>query len=287
MVVREVDPAGRLELARGVLRRVERRAARATPPAATGERTLPVAPALARLLPLGALRRGTTLALTTERAPATTGEGDASWRAHTRPTAGSVRPPGRGSRPPARARRGYRAWQAGVTSLLWTLLAEASAGGAWVGVVGRPELGPVAAAEAGLRLERLALVPDTGADLLAVTSALLDGLDVVVMGGLERAALGPADRERLAARARQRGAVLLALGGWPGADVQLSCTDVRWSGLGAEGSGRLREREIVVRSQGRGIAPAGRSARFLLPGRDGVGTDALLGGEERAARAVG
>ena len=64
-----------------------------------------------------------------------------------------------------------------ATSLLLALLAEASAGGAWAGVVGRPDLGLVAAAEAGIALERLALVPYPGADLVAVTAALLDGLD--------------------------------------------------------------------------------------------------------------
>jgi hypothetical protein len=157
----------------------------------------------------------------------------------------------------------------GSTSLLLALLAAASAGGAWVGVVGRPQLGLVAAAEAGVRLDRLALVPHPGADLLAVTSALLDGLDVVAMAGT---GVRAADRQRLAARVRQRGAVLLALGPWPGAEAELSCADLRWLGLGAgpDGSGRLRARLVEVRARGRGIGPRGRSARMLLPGPDGA-----------------
>lgn len=272
-----IDPASRLELARGVLRQVERRAARSTPAADAGERTLPVAVPLARLLPVGGLRRGTTLALSTERISSPGGERDELWRARAGPGTGGVRRgSGRGpvsarpaSVPPARPHagrsHGHRAWRAtGVTTLLWALVAEASGGGAWVGVVGRPELGLVAAAEAGVRLERLALVPDAGGDLLTVVSALIDGLDIVVVGGLEQACLRPTDRERLAARARQRGAVVLALGPWPGADVQLTCADARWSGLGTDGSGRLRQREIVVRAQGRGIGPAGRTARLPL-----------------------
>lgn len=154
----------------------------------------------------------------------------------------------------------------GATSLLLALLAKASGSGAWIGVVGRPDLGIVAAAEAGLRLERLALVPHPGADLVAVTTALLDGLDVVAVAGA--AAVRAADRQRLAARARQRGAVLVALGGWPGADVALTCTDIRWVGLGA-GVGRLRTRRLWVQARGRGLGPAGREVELLLPGPDG------------------
>ncbi len=186
---------------------------------------LPVAAPLARMLPAGGLRRGSTVAV-----------------------------PG----------------GPGATSLLLALLAEASRGGAWVGVVGRPELGLVAAAEAGVRLDRLALVPHPGSDLVAVTTVLLDGLDVVVVAGAQRAGVRAADRQRLAARARHRGAVLLAAGPWPGADVELSCTDVQWQGIGTEGSGRLCSRRARVRLQGKGAAPGGRTARLLLPATGGM-----------------
>jgi hypothetical protein len=225
------DPAARWELARGLLHGFENRATSTRTGAGDGssteERMLPVAEPLARLLPAGGLRRGSTVAV----------------------------PGGPGS-----------------GSLLLALLAEASAGGAWVGVVGRPELGVVAAAEAGLRLDRLALVPRPGADLLAVTSALLDGLDVVAVAGAERAGIRATDRQRLAARARQRGAVLVALGRWPGADLELSCADARWHGLGAGssgGCGRLRSRALRVRLHGRGVIPHGLAARLLLPAPGG------------------
>jgi hypothetical protein len=158
----------------------------------------------------------------------------------------------------------------GSTSLLLALLAQASAAGAWAGVVGRPELGLVAAAEAGVALERLALVPYPGADLVAVTAALLDGLDLVAVAS-SRDQVRAADRQRLAARARQRGAVLLALGSWPGADVEVGCARGEWQGVrgGADGGGRLCARRVHVQLRGRGVAPAGRGADLLLPGRTG------------------
>ncbi|OSY41088.1 hypothetical protein C8E95_2891 [Pseudonocardia autotrophica] len=158
---------------------------------------------------------------------------------------------------------------AGAGSLLFALLAAASAEGAWAGVVGRPGLGATAAAESGVRLDRLALVPDPGADVVPVTAALLDGLDLVVVAGPERAGLRAADRQRLMARARQRGSVLLALGSWPGADLRLHCERAHWEGAG-RGAGRLRSRRVEVRAHGRGIGLAGRGAEVLLPGPGGT-----------------
>lgn len=173
----------------------------------------------------------------------------------------------------------------GGTSLLLALLAEASAEGAWVGVVGHPGLGLVAAAEAGIRLERLALVPRPGREFVAVASALLDGLDVVVLAGPALPAVRAADRARLAARARQRGAVLLAHGPWPGADLELSCERARWVGP-QQGAGRLRARRVEVRASGRGCGPVGRCAWLLLPGLEGRVTDPGAGAAQESGGAA-
>lgn len=152
-------------------------------------------------------------------------------------------------------------------SLLLALLAEASAKGSWCALVGMPELGLVAAQEAGLVLSRVALVPRPGTDLVAVTAALLDGVELVAVAGAGR--LGAGDRQRLAARARQRGAVLLSLGRWPGADLEVGGEAGRWRGLGGGGAGRLRCRQVRVRVGGRGAAHRGRNAVVLLPGPTG------------------
>jgi hypothetical protein len=165
-------------------------------------------------------------------------------------------------------RRGSAVTVRGSASLLLALLAGPSRRGAWCGVVGLPGLGLVAAAEAGIELERLALVPDPGRDWAAVTAALLDAMEVVVVAPPGRVQDG--EVRRLAARARQRGAVLVPFGAmaWPGADLRLSLASGTWEGLG-DGSGHLRARRVLVRGEGRGSAARSRELALWLPGPDG------------------
>jgi hypothetical protein len=208
-------PVARLAALPGVST-ASRVAAQAERARATG-RVLPVAPALAGLLPAAGLRRGSTVAV------------------H------------------------------GGTSLLLALLAEATTAGSWAAVVGMPSLGLAAAAEYGVDLARLALVPRPGAELPAVVAALLDGVDLVaVHSGTVQAAVA----RRLSARARHRGAVLLAFGAWPGADVELSCRPEAWRGL-SDGYGHLRERRTQVRVHGRGAAARPVSVELQLPAPGG------------------
>jgi hypothetical protein len=150
----------------------------------------------------------------------------------------------------------------GATSLLLTLLTAASAAGSWCAVVGLPTLGLVAAEETGLVLSRVALVPSPGPDWVGVVAALLDGVDLVVAATAGPVPAGTASR--LAARARQRGSVLLAYGPWPGADLTLAVADADWHGLG-QGRGRLRRHELTVAVSGRGGAARPRRAVLQLP----------------------
>ncbi|MEQ0562908.1 hypothetical protein ABJI51_27840 [Amycolatopsis sp. NEAU-NG30] len=211
-------PVARLAALPGVstASRVAARAERAGVPG----RVLPVAPALAGLLPAAGLRRGSTVAV------------------H------------------------------GATSLLLALLAEATKAGSWAAVVGMPSLGVAAAAEYGVTLSRLALVPRPGVELPSVVAALLDGVDVVAV---QPQTLQPAVARRLSARARHRGAVLLAAGAWPGADVELSCRRDSWTGP-SEGYGHLTERPVQVRAHGRGAAARPATATLHLPSATGLPT---------------
>jgi hypothetical protein len=154
----------------------------------------------------------------------------------------------------------------GATSLALALLAAASAAGSWAAVVGMPSLGVTAAAQAGIELARLALVAAPGTDWPAVTAALLDAFDLVLLQPPGRSP--PRDARRLAARARERGAVLLVRGPWEGAEVRLDVRDAAWSGLEA-GHGHLRRRRVEVVADGRGAAARRRQARLWLPADDG------------------
>jgi len=79
-------------------------------------------------------------------------------------------------------RRGGTVAVHGSLALALVLVAGASAAGSWVVAVGLPDLGVVAAAEAGIVLERLALVPGAGpAAWASVVAALLDAIDVVLV----------------------------------------------------------------------------------------------------------
>ncbi|MCD9623588.1 hypothetical protein [Rhabdothermincola salaria] len=177
---------------------------------------------------------------------------------------------------------------AGATSLALTLVAGPSRDGSWAAVVGLPELGLAAAAELGVALDRLALValprhdPATWAPTVA---ALIGAVDLVLVDA--RLRLAARDTRRLAARARERGSVLVPVapgalvsggaGGTGGArppsrrmlgewacDVILGVTEVRWEGLG-QGHGHLRRRQVVVTADGRGRAARPRRGEVWLP----------------------
>ena len=177
-------------------------------------------------------------------------------------------------------RRGTTVAVAGSAALALALVAGASAAGSWVAAVGLPDLGIVAAAETGVALERLALVPAPGARAWpAVVAAFLDAIDVVLVGSPPR--LPAAQARRLAARARERGAVLVPLGAWPqAADLRLAVTASAWQGLG-QGHGHLTARQAEVSITGRGAATRERRFLLWLPSPDGTITlleqDARLG----------
>lgn len=178
---------------------------------------------------------------------------------HALPVVSALRP----LLPDGLRRGGTVAVSPGCTSLLFALLAEASAAGSWCAAVGLPRLGLVAAAEMGVAVERLALVPHPGTEWINVTAALLDGVDIVVT-----APPGPVPQRvasRLVARARQRGAVLIPIGHWPGADLTVEVVGGTWHGS-HRGRGRLRYREVEVIAYGRGAAARPRRLRLWLPG---------------------
>jgi hypothetical protein len=169
----------------------------------------------------------------------------------------------------------------GATKLAFALLAGPTRAGSWAACVGLPELGWAGAAEVGVALERVVVVRPPERAWATVVAALVDAFDVVVCGPAH--APGAAEVRRLTARARERGAVLVAVGGagaaggapgrgrraWPGPDVRMSVTEARWSGPG-QGWGHLRARRATVTVDGRRGLDRPRRADLWLPGPDGI-----------------
>jgi len=145
--------------------------------------------------------------------------------------------------------------------LLLSLFAEPSRAGLWCAAVGVPELGAEAAAQSGVNLERLALVPDPGGRWFSATAALAEVMALVAVRPASRVA--DADAARLAAKLRDSKTVLLTIGPWPRAEATLSVTAPRWSGLG-EGHGYLRTREVLVTVTSK-RTPLPRRVRMELP----------------------
>jgi len=146
---------------------------------------------------------------------------------------------------------------AGATSVALRLAAAATAAGEWVAAVElHGSLGGMAAAAAGIDLVRFAVarrVPP--ARWAAVVAALLDGVGLVLAEVPPHARAG--DARRLAARARERGTVLVAIstigGGWPAeAALRLRAEGSAWRGFG-RGDGRLGARELAVQVVGAGV----------------------------------
>lgn len=166
----------------------------------------------------------------------------------------------------------------GSTSLLLALLAQSQGPADWVAVAGMPDLGLLAAADAGLDLQRVALVPRVTSDASTVVAALLDGFAYVVAG--PDLALTPAERRRLLARARERGAALVTTRPWEQAAIRLEVTAHRWSGV-ERGDRYLRRCELDVERTTRGSLDRWT---LTLPMPGGLLVEPVAG-EARPARA--
>lgn len=143
---------------------------------------------------------------------------------------------------------------AGSTSIAFQLAAAATAAGEWAAAVELDaSLGGLAAREAGVVLDRFAVVRQVPpARWAVVVAALFDGISVVLTEVPAFARVG--DARRLQARARERGAVLVAMGAWPAeAAFRLRAVGSVWRGL-SDGVGAFAERDQRVHVDGRGAA---------------------------------
>ena len=148
-------------------------------------------------------------------------------------------------------------------SVALAAVAGASEAGSWLAVVGLPALGLRAASEAGIALERLVMVAQptdlSETSWATMTSALIDGFDLVVLRTTPRLRSGTA--RRLQSRLQARGAVLVVVGD-PGQFIcDLSITGHRQNPRVCDIS-RARTTNCSVRSRDHG-APSPTNSMTL------------------------
>ncbi|MGH9116790.1 MAG: hypothetical protein ACRD0A_02600, partial [Acidimicrobiales bacterium] len=142
----------------------------------------------------------------------------------------------------------------GATSLALALMAGASTAGSWAALAGLPTVGLAAAAGFGVVIDRLVLVASPPPAVWStVVATLVEAFDLVLARVDHR--VRPGDARRLAARARERGSVLVVLGGarwpWPEApDQRFTPVGAVWEGLG-DGHGHLQARRVTIETGGR------------------------------------
>jgi hypothetical protein len=162
---------------------------------------------------------------------------------------------------------------AGATTLGFELAAAITALGEWAAVVDvDATLGPLAAARAGVALERFPVVRRVPpARWATVVAALLDGVSLVLAEVPRGVGLG--DARRLEARARERESVLVATetcgAVWPGgAAFTLHAAGSEWEERAAPlmGSGLLDGRRLRVEVEGRGAAARPRIGELARAG---------------------
>lgn len=188
--------------------------------------------------------------------------------------------------PGGRLPRGEVVSTGGDLPLLIALAAEAAAdGGAWA-AVGLPQLGALAAVDAGLDLACGLSVEEPGRRWPEVLAMVCEAAPVVLLGPVGH--VGARTGRRIAARLRRSGALLLTWQDWPGAGVRLQVTQASWEGLGS-GFGLLSGRRAQLTITGRGAASRQRRVEVWLPGPDGTARPVVeftVPGREPVLRAV-
>ncbi len=147
----------------------------------------------------------------------------------------------------------------GARSLSLCMAAAVTATGGHVAIVGQPDIGLLAAAEMGADLDRLAVIPDPGADPVEVAAVLMDGMDLVVLG-LGGRAVPPTRARAVTARAQHRGCTLLVTDGdWQGASVRLDARVCGYEMTGGRlpGFGRISRVRLTMRAQGKALTRVG------------------------------
>lgn len=164
-------------------------------------------------------------------------------------------------------RRGDTVLIAGSSSLIFLAVAHATQHGLWCGVVALPHLNFAAGEAVGVELARVVLVQEPSCHLAEVTAALIDALDIVVVGFTP--SLTDTMLRKLSARARQRRKVLLVVSQstppkLSGVALSLTAIHHHWHGV-SDGFGYLTEHRIDVSVTGHGRADKQQQHTITIP----------------------
>jgi hypothetical protein len=157
--------------------------------------------------------------------------------------------------------RGTAITVTGAGSMLVALIAEASAAGHHVALIGQPRLSLLAVHEHGGDLAKVHLVDPGKTDPLDAASICLDGVDLVVTTVHGRD-VPPTRARALLARNRRHGSVLILTDGhMPGIDLTIASTVCGYGGI-EQGRGRIRSITLDTTVHGRGTQQ--RTGRHTL-----------------------
>jgi len=159
----------------------------------------------------------------------------------------------------------------GATSFALALAGQAIREGSFMAVIAPSSFGLAACLDFDIPLRRVVqfVLPADAENWAQAVAAIVEGFDVVVLADQRRASSSQA--RQLVARNRERGSVLIRVGGpaWPdAADLRFDVDSPEWSGLG-QGHGHLRARKVAVRVAGRRYHGRKRAHEIMLPASHG------------------
>ncbi|MEY9935644.1 membrane protein implicated in regulation of membrane protease activity [Catenulispora sp. GP43] len=171
---------------------------------------------------------------------------------------------------PPRTGQGF-AGEGAVSYLTLALVAGATAGGGYVGVVGYPNFGIAAASGLGANLSRIQMLDHPGDRWAEAVAVFADAVDLLLLHAPRRPTTS--DLRRLTSRIRpsdrHRGCVLVVSSPWEEAHLTMRVRDPEWEGLG-NGTGNLNGRHVTVSVTGRATRGRQRELELWLPAADGT-----------------
>lgn len=158
-----------------------------------------------------------------------------------------------------------------ATSFGLALVGQAVRDGSFLAIVAPSSFGLASCIDYDIPLRRVVqfVLPADGAKWAQAVAAIIEGFDIVLLADRHRASASQG--RSLAARNRERGSVLVRVGGtsWSeAADVRFDVNATEWAGLG-QGFGHLKARQVAVQVAGRRYHGGAKVHRLMLPALGG------------------